>query len=377
MIQLSGISKNIDTPLIGKISFSSVLKKGRHNTIYINPELSYRKLKDYLAVISSVENINIPNLEHLPIIYNTRDISSLDNGDVVELLPNGLINVLYQINSKDNILFLTQRCNQNCLMCPQPLENKEDNLFETNLKLIQLIDKSTEEIAITGGEPTVVGENLFKIILACKHFLPNTTLLLLTNGMKFSDYKYTHIFSSIKHPKIIIAVSLQSDNPIDHDYIVGREGAFSQTVKGIINLASFGNIIEIRIVIQRYNYQRLQSIADYIYRNMTFVEHINFMGLETIGYALKNLKLLWVEPEDICKPLEEAVHYLVQRHMKVSVYNIPLCLIPKRLWGYARQSISAWKNVFDSKCEVCSMREKCSGLFESGIDIYSKYLKTL
>jgi His-Xaa-Ser system radical SAM maturase HxsC len=376
MIKLSGTPQNIDEPILGKISFSSVSQENRSNIIYVNPVLPIFKLKNYLGVISSFKDISEIEIGGVPIIYDVLGIDSLKNGDVVEIFPNGVINVLYQSASKDNILFLTSRCNQNCLICPQIPENEERDLFNNNIKLIQLIDKATEEIAITGGEPTMVGDDLFRIILACKHFLPETSLLLLTNGTNFNDYQYAHFFSSIKHSRLTIAVSMHNDNPFDHDLIVGLKGAFNQTIKGIINLGSFGNSIEIRTVINRYNYQRLSKIADYIYRNLTFVEHIAFMGLETVGNALKNLNSLWIEPKDICSPLEEAVHYLVQRDMKVSIYNIPLCLLPEKLWKYARKSISEWKNAFHPKCEVCNLKKTCPGLFESGVNIYANYLKT-
>ncbi|MEK7308358.1 MAG: His-Xaa-Ser system radical SAM maturase HxsC, partial [Nitrospirota bacterium] len=66
-----------------------------------------------------------------------------------------------------------------------------------------------------------------------------------------------------------------------------------------------------------------------------------------------------------------------QRGMNVSIYNIPLCLLPERLWKFARQSISDWKNSFGMKCFECSVRERCSGMFESGMNIYDKYIKPI
>ena len=259
-------------------------------------------------------------------------------------------------------------------MCPQPIDYNEGNLTEINLKLISLMDKSTTELAFNGGEPTLMGHNLFRLILTCKDLLPNTSLLLLTNGRKFSDFNYTHLYSSLLHPDITVSIPLYGDNDIEHDFIVDSKGAFDETIIGILNLASFGNPVEIRVVVHKYTYKNLLRISEYIYRNMTFVKHIAFMGLETTWRAKKNLELLWIEPEEVVGPLEEAIHYLAQRGVNVSIYNTSLCLLPKHLWTFTRQSISDWKNSFDSKCLLCSLKNHCSGMFDSGVSFYREYL---
>lgn len=376
MISYQAITSHIEFPLIGRLSFSAVPSKQRAKTIIVNPILRKSEWKSYQSVIlSSRGDFDKVRDMGVSAIYFNADISALSEGDIVEIQPAGRLSVLYQIQSRHNVIFATSKCNSNCIMCPQPVDNSEGSLTDRNLEIISLMDKCTDDIAITGGEPTIIGKDLFRLILACKELLPNTSLLLLTNARKFSDFDYTHFFSSLQHPKITIGTSLYSDNDTEHDRIVGSDGAFHETVKGILNLGTFRNRVEIRTVVHKYTYKRLSRIAEFIYRNMTFVNHIAFMGLETMGVAKQNLESLWIEPTDISSDLEEAVHYLIQRDMNVSIYNIPLCLLPHTLWNYARQSISDWKNSFDSKCLLCNVRGSCSGLFESGIDLYKNYLR--
>ena len=371
-----GSQHNIASSVIGRISFSPVSKVEKHSAIRVNPKLTDRELRGYAGVIMShgAADRDYVHKSNLPIVYGAKGSDELCDGDIVELLPSGAVNVLYEKNSNDNVIFVTSKCNCNCIMCPQPPEYGEEGSLEMNLKLISLIDKSTEEIALTGGEPTVVGDDLFRLILACKHFLPTTSVLLLTNGIKFSEYRYTQFFSSIGHPALTVAVSLYSDNPAGHDFVVGREGAFNQTLRGLINLALFDNPIEIRIVVHKYTCDRLAKFSEFIYRNLTFVKHVAYMGLETIGRGRDNLQSLWVEPSEIVWPLERAIHHSIQRDMSVSIYNMPLCLLPEKLWPYARQSISGWKKCFAPKCVNCILMETCSGLFSSGIEIFEKYL---
>jgi len=54
-------------------------------------------------------------------------------------------------------------CNSNCLMCSQPPKDRDDvvALTERNLELIRLIEPAPPYLTITGGEPTLLGDNLF------------------------------------------------------------------------------------------------------------------------------------------------------------------------------------------------------------------------
>ncbi|TAL23228.1 MAG: His-Xaa-Ser system radical SAM maturase HxsC [Nitrospirae bacterium] len=378
MISSQGITANIESSLIGRLSFSAVPSNQKAKTIIVNPILRKSEWKSYQSVLlSNRGDFDKSRDMGVSAIYLDADISALSEGDIVEIQPDGRLSVLYQITSRHNVIFATSKCNSNCIMCPQPVDNSEGSLTDRNLEIISLMDKCTDEIAITGGEPTIIGKDLFRLILACKKLLPSTSLLLLSNARKFSDFEYTHFFSSLQHPNLILGTSLYGDNDTEHDRIVGSDGAFHETVKGILNLGTFRNRVEIRTVIHKYTYQRLTRIAEFIYRNMTFVSHIAFMGLEIMGAAKQNLESLWVEPTDIRTDLENAVHYLNQRDMNVSIYNIPLCLLPHTLWKYARQSISDWKNSFALSCHSCSVKGNCSGLFNSGLELYSAYLKPI
>ena len=99
------------------------------------------------------------------------------------------------------------------------------------------------------------------------------------------------------------------------------------------------------------------------------------MGLEITGFAKPNLGKLWIDPYDYRYKLQAAVEYLSIRGMNVSVYNHPLCLLPRALWSFARQSISDWKNTFFDECQSCAVREECGGFFKSAVHRRSEHLR--
>ena len=121
-------------------------------------------------------------------------------GDVVQINTKGDGIVLFEKNSNDNALYITDKCNNSCIMCPQPLKKKKESYLESNLGIISLLLDSPEVIGITGGEPTEEWDELIKILnfLSEKH--PNTIVQLLTNGRTFSDIcKVEEIINSNKN----------------------------------------------------------------------------------------------------------------------------------------------------------------------------------
>ena len=92
------------------------------------------------------------------------------------------------------------------------------------------------------------------------------------------------------------------------------------------------------------------------------------MGIESTGLARKNYEELWIDPLDYQESLSQVVYFLFNRGVPVSIYNLPLCLIPAHLSCFARQSISDWKNLFIDTCQQCTAVKHCSGFFKSHTD---------
>ena len=167
-----------------------------------------------------------------------------------------------------------------------------------------------------------------------------------------------------------------STSPV-HDFVVQAKGAFDQTIQGLYNAAKHGLKIEIRIVLHKQTIPGLMDLMDFIYRNLPFVDHVALMGLENMGYVKKNWDILWIDPLDYADKLEEAVRFMWYRRIHVSVYNLPLCVVPRDIWSFARQSISDYKNIYLDECEGCNLRQHCSGLFQSGETRHSCGIKAV
>lgn len=319
---------------------------------------------DGIRIILSEE---VPPLEHETMVVGISTLDYLQEGDIVHIDTNGSIHTLFRINSPHNALFITDRCNSNCLMCSQPPKNFDDltHFFNINSALIPLIPKDTPELGITGGEPTLLGQRFITLLNQLTAELANTDIHILTNGRGFAWKHIPQALSVVNNNNIVYGIPLYSDYYKQHDYIVQAKDAFHQTVVGLHNMARHNLRIELRIVLHQQTYARLPKLAKYIYMNFPFVEHVAFMGLEYIGYTVKNKGILWIEPQKYMNELEEAVLHLADMGMNVSIYNLQLCLLKPSLWRFARKSISDWKQKYLEECSGCSLLDSCGGVFDT------------
>jgi His-Xaa-Ser system radical SAM maturase HxsC len=331
----------------------------------------------YKAILtSSTKSLNSNKIKN--IIYNIPKfwLDSLAEGDIINIETNGLIKILWEIQSIHNIIMITNECNCLCRMCPQPLDADPSDLHEKNLKILHLVkNNSPKIIALTGGEPTLYIDRCLDIIKLCKNRFPSALLSLLTNGRLLTIANIKKLLS-LNHNNLLFCIPIHADNSIIHDLTSNCPGSFNDTVSSIQNLAIFQQKIQLRIVITKYNYKRLQNISEFIYRNFPFCIDIAFMGMEICSSAYENKDEVWIDPYDYAKELGEAVKHLHQRNMKVSIYNIPFCLIPQNYWRFVVDSISGWKKGFIEKCNECKKKINCPGLFLTS-RMQSKYIQPL
>lgn len=378
MLQLNGKfeTDKFSQKVVARLSSNDLLPKPlRANQGFIVKDAS-REIPSGYAFYLNLDESNNPPLE-APVIKLDRTFDYLADGDVIRIEPsNKSFRVLYRVASPNNYFLVTERCNHYCLMCSQPPRNVDDSwLVNEILDTIPLISNETRELGFSGGEPTLLGDDFIKILRTCKNYLPNTAVHILSNGRKFADDSFVAKYAAIDHPDMMVGIPLYSDLSSRHNYVVQAENAFDETVKGILNLKRHGQLVEIRVVLHLQTYERLPQLAQFIARNLTFVDHVALMGLENTGFTKANMQILWVDPASYQKELAEAVSILAHHGIRTSIYNHQLCVLDKSLWPYAQRSISDWKNEYLPECDNCSQKQNCGGFFSSTIAKHSEHIK--
>jgi len=383
-LRTRGDFKSDDARFSARVTYQDVADFGRradYVRVVAQPGAKFDgdALQGYAGIVVTQETLpKRMGSSNAPVI-SVPSIGHLAEGHIVSIEPKtGMVLTVFRPESRHNVVFTTDRCNSNCLMCSQPPKDVDDSWrIREHLRVLDLIETPPEFLCITGGEPTLLGDDLIRLLTEIRDKLPGTALQMLTNGRNYADATYAAKVGAVRHPNLTSAIPLYADVAGVHDYIVQAEGAFDQTVEGLYNAAAAGLKVEIRIVLHKQSIPRLVQLAEFIYSNFPFAAHIAFMGMEHMGYVKKNWETLWVDPVEYMPVLESAVQHLWRRRMMVSIYNLQLCLLPQSLWSFARRSISDFKNEYVEVCDGCSVREKCAGMFSSQLGRYSHHLRRL
>jgi His-Xaa-Ser system radical SAM maturase HxsC len=312
-----------------------------------------------------------------PVLRVGPELAHLGAGDIIQVSGDGRrVTVLWKNSARHNALLLTEQCDNYCLMCSQPPKDRDDAwLFDRARKVISLLPQDARPLSLTGGEPTLHADALIGLLEHCHQVAPGLSLHLLSNGRRFADPEFTRRYAAVGLADIMAGIPVYAPEPGLHDFIVQAAGAFDETVHGILNLASLGQAVEIRVVIQRHTVPVLAGLAAFIVRNLPFVAQVALMGLEMTGLARPNAPLVWADPAGYQHELAAAVEILATAGIPTRIYNHQLCVLDRRLWPYAVRSISDWKNDYLDICRTCSVRDACGGVFTTSGNRLSQHLR--
>ena len=314
-----------------------------------------------------------------PTIKLPPELAHITAGDIIAVSADGRrVTVLWKSTAVHNSLLLTEQCDNYCLMCSQPPKARDDAwLFERAKRVIDLLPPSAHSLGLTGGEPTLAADALIDLLQHCRSKAPWLQLHLLSNGRRFADHSFARRYAQVGHADIMAGIPVYGPEPSLHDFIVQADGAFEETIHGILNLAALGQRIEIRIVVQQHTVPVLHELAVFIARNLPFVDQVALMGLEMTGLARPNFAEVWIDPADYQPQLLEATRVLTGAHIATKIYNHQLCVLDKHLWPYAVRSISDWKNDYFELCQSCSVRDACGGVFTTSGNRVSQHLRPI
>ena len=329
----------------------------------------------YVLYLTMSPDIDAPG----PALQLPAGLSHLAPGDIIGVAPDGKrVSVLWKETAAHNSLLLTEQCDNYCLMCSQPPRDREDAwLFERAKSVVSLLPASARSLGLTGGEPTLHADALIDLLEHCRDTAPWVSLHLLSNGRRFAHADFAHRYAQAGPADIMVGIPVYAPEAGLHDFIVQAEGAFEETIRGILNLASLQQSVEIRVVVQRHTVPVLADLAEFIARNLPFIDQVALMGLEMTGLARPNSGEVWIDPSDYQLELTQATRILTGARIPARIYNHQLCVLDEHLWPYAVRSISDWKNDYLDICHQCSARDACGGVFTTSGNRLSQHLRPI
>jgi len=292
--------------------------------------------------------------------------SCCDEYDVFEIDSSGKAYLYYNNESIDNAFFLTGRCNSNCIMCPASEQvRKKASYADINhlLELINHIPSDAVHLTITGGEPFLLGRDIFRFLEALRNKFRRTNFLLLTNGRIFCVPQYCERLYQTLPPQTVLGIPIHGYNADTHDAVTQAPGSFVQTMAGLKNLLSYGFRIELRIVVSRITAPYLENMAALITEQLSQVESVKVIGLEMLGNAAIHQKKVWISYPEAFRSAKNAILKLISAEIDVALYNFPLCAVDREFWPICACSITDYKIRYAPACETCDVRDACGGIF--------------
>jgi len=144
---------------------------------------------------------------------------------------------------------ITSKCNEQCIHCYIPHENKvsnmEPDLFYDILK--QCVDMRLLHLTLSGGEP-MLHKNFCDFLRKCKEY--DFSVNVLSNLTLLND----EIIKEMKmNPLLGVQTSLYSIDPSIHDEITQVKGSFEKTKNAILKLIEYDIPLQISCPIMKQN----------------------------------------------------------------------------------------------------------------------------
>jgi MoaA/NifB/PqqE/SkfB family radical SAM enzyme len=269
-------------------------------------------------------------------------------------------------------------CNNNCLFCVQANNKLKGNRPFEDIKK-DLIDskKRCDGIVLTGGEVTI-RKDFIEIVKLAKE-IGYKNIQIQTNGRMFSSMDFCK--KVIKAGATEISPALHGYCKEQHDYLVQANGAFNETVKGIINMKKLGAKILTNSVIVKSNYQNLDKIAHLLVKLK--VNQFQFAFVHAMGNAWENYDSIVPRMSLVMPHLFKGLDIGINAGVRVMTEAIPYCLmegyeqyigekimpdteIKGSLYDtldFGEQRVSKGKVKFD-KCFECKWFRECEGMWK-------------
>ncbi len=293
-------------------------------------------------------------------------VDKLENYDIVEISPNGILYRAYADKESDSTVFMGSKCNSNCIMCPAGDAERRKGGAYTKEQLetyISYLPDDVRFLILTGGEPTLNKDLFLFALQRIAYKFPAAQVLLLTNGRSLSNKEFCNQVVKVKPNKFRVAIPIHGANSNLHDYITRVPGSLEQTLSGIKRLLNKKIEVEVRIVVTQTNSLYLKEIVELIAKELPTVFCVNFVALEPRGNCAKNANEVYIDHPTSFKRSKAAIDLLISNGIDVGLYNYPLCSIDKGYWHLSSKSIARYKAEYHPDCEQCDAKEMCGGLF--------------
>lgn len=257
--------------------------------------MSLKEFKTFISQIPLADGSKISPYEFIKLHKETRE----------EMIKNKYIPELFS-RPLGCQLELTYKCNQRCIHCYNNSgtvsQSDEELKIEEWIDVChQLVKLDIFQCIISGGEPTLLGDDLFILmdILAEN----NVSFIVISNGLlidkekakKFSRYRYDWF-----------QISIDGSRPEIHDYIRGCK-SWHKAIKAVTLLKEQNIPVIIAHTVSKINKDYLDEMIELAF--LLGADGIIIGPTDYLGRAIENIDKIKLSPQEY----SEIYNYIIKR----------------------------------------------------------------
>jgi MoaA/NifB/PqqE/SkfB family radical SAM enzyme len=215
---------------------------------------------------------------------------------------------------------LTRLCNNRCLFCLDADSHDGSYLSagEVQEQMAAGRRRGATRLVLSGGEPTIHPSFLDFVALARR--LGYTHVQTVTNGRRFAYKAFLH--RALEAGLGEITFSIHGDTPALHDRLVGVEGAFAQTLRGLeLALGDGRAIVSVDVCVNRQNVAALPALLEGL--GERGVREFDLLRAIPFGGAWSRAAELLLDLDATRAPIEAALELAARRHLTVWFNRFP------------------------------------------------------
>jgi radical SAM protein with 4Fe4S-binding SPASM domain len=212
-------------------------------------------------------------------------------------------------------LALTYRCNDNCAHCynARPRDYPELSTIDWKRVIDKLWGLGIPHIVFTGGEPTL-RQDLPDLIA---HAESNGQITgINTNARRLNDRNF--VLALVEAGLDHVQITVESHDSSIHDQMVGKQGAWKQTIQGL------RNVLQTPLFVMT-NTTMLQANSPYLTETLTFLaqEGVPTIGLNALIYSGHGLTVGTGLSESKLPPLLEMAQEITTKNGQRLIWYTP------------------------------------------------------
>lgn len=221
------------------------------------------------------------------------------------------------------IFFLDTKggCNNFCIGCAgPPSQNLKDGL--STPFLVKEMKKARKlgykKFHLVGGELTIQ-KNIFELLREGRKIFDR--ICFTSNGRMFTYYDFAKKFSKLKVNNI--RITLCGHNSKIHEAWTRTPNSFNETVKGIKNLISLNQPLQVNILVWKKNFKNIKKIIETIL--LLRVKNLSLFNIAPLGRARKIYKDIVVDLPDLPEINKQLKNYL-EAFENIDIEDFPQCI---------------------------------------------------